>query len=157
MYAQLKSMAHRELQRSGGNTLDTTALVHELYVKLCSGRELEFPEVRQFFFYAARAMRHLLTDRARYRIRLKGGGSELHVPLTDETLDDVSINSQLALQLDAALDALEVDDVRAARVVELHYFAGLGLGRVGELLGLARSTVNRDWRYARSFLLAHLE
>ena len=152
VYPQLKSMAHRELNRVGAATLDTTALVHELFLKLCGGRTLEFAEPAQFFAYAARAMRHILLDRAYRRIRVKVGGDATHVEL-DDAVDAVGTNPQLALQLDAALTRLEGVDARAARVVELHYFAGLGLDQVAELVGISRRTVDRDWRFARAFLM----
>lgn len=156
VYDRLKSMAHRELKRANGHTLNTTALVHEAYVKISSGRELEFSDPGQFYLYAARAMRHILIDRARYRISLKAGGAEMHVTLNDAGVDGVAINPLLALHLDAGLEALERDDARVARVVELHYFAGLSLKHVAEILGVVRRTVDRDWRYARAFLLAQV-
>jgi RNA polymerase sigma factor (TIGR02999 family) len=157
VYPRLKSMAHRELGGARGRTLDTTALVHELYLKVCAGRDLQFGETRQFFTYAARAMRHILVDRARARARIKAGGNQHRFTWTESLGEPVATNPADALQLDAALDALEADDERAARVVELHYFAGLPLERVAEILGVVRRTVDRDWRYARAFLLARIE
>jgi RNA polymerase sigma factor (TIGR02999 family) len=157
VYQRLKSMAHRELGRlPPGATIDTTALVHELYVKVSSGHELSFEAPAQFFGYAARAMRHILVDRARHRMRLRAGGDQVRVELTDP-LPGNEADPVQALALDAALDALALEDRRAARVVELHYFAGLTLERVAELVGVTRRTIDRDWRYARAFLLAHLE
>ena len=156
VYDRLKVMAHRELYRASGNTLNTTALVHELYMKLSASRELNFGESVKFFAYAAMAMRHILIDRALRRVRSKFGGSNVHVALDDVGAQDVSLDPQLALQLDAAIRELEKDDPRAARVVELHYFAGLSLDRVGELLGVVRRTVERDWRYARAYLQRHV-
>ena len=157
VYAQLKAMAHRELGRAADQTLQTTALVHELYVKLCAGRELEFAGAGQFFSYAARAMRHILLDRAYHRMRIKVGGDATRVDLSDPGVEQVAVRPQLALQLDAALDALEATDARAARVVELHYFAGLGFDQVAQLVGISRRTVDRDWRFARAFLVAQVE
>ena len=158
VYSRLKAMAHRELGRGSARaTLNTTALVHELYVKICAGRELEFADPAQFFAYAARAMRHILVDRARHRMRLKVGGDQVRLSLSEPGADGLSISPQQALQLDAALTALESADARAAKVVELHYFAGLSLERVGELLGVVRRTIDRDWRFARAFLLAHID
>ncbi|HET6546522.1 MAG TPA: ECF-type sigma factor [Rhodanobacteraceae bacterium] len=157
VYQRLKSMAHRELDRlPAGATIDTTALVHELYVKVSAGDELHFDAPAQFFSYAARAMRHILVDRARHRMRLCAGAGQVRLSLTDPGFDGAEPDPQQALQLDAALDALAAEDERAARVVELHYFAGLSLERVAELLGVVRRTVDRDWRYARAFLLAHM-
>lgn len=157
VYAQLKSMAHRELGRASDQTLQTTGLVHELYLKLCAGRELEFAGAGQFFSYAARAMRHILLDRAYHRMRVKVGGNATHVDLTDPCVEQAAVRPQLALQLDAALNALEAADTRAARVVELHYFAGLGFDQVAQLVGISRRTVDRDWRFARAFLVAQVE
>lgn len=157
VYGGLKAMAHRELRRSSDHTLNTTALVHELYVKLSAGKELAFSRSEKFFGYAALAMRHILVDRAFRRTCLKSGGNEQHVELDDPSVDSVAGSPQLALQLDAALTALERFDTRAARVVELHYFAGLPMTRVAEVLGVTRRTIDRDWRYARAFLLAHAE
>lgn len=158
VYERLKRMAHRELGRAaGGGTVNTTELVHDLYLRLCRGNELAFAEPAQFFAYAARAMRHILVDRARQRLRLKAGGDQLRLSLTDPAVDAVALGPQQALLLDSALHALAADDARAARVVELHYFAGLTLERVAELLGVVRRTVDRDWRYARAFLLAQME
>ncbi|HET6546517.1 MAG TPA: ECF-type sigma factor [Rhodanobacteraceae bacterium] len=157
VYPRLKAMAHRELGRgAAGRSLDTTALVHELYVKVCAGRDLEFAETRQFFAYAGRAMRHILVDRARSLARVKAGGDRHRFTWTESIGDAIAFNPEEALQLDAALDALEADDARAARVVELHYFAGLPRARVAEILGVAQRTVDRDWRYARAFLLARI-
>jgi RNA polymerase sigma factor (TIGR02999 family) len=157
VYESLKSMAHRELGRAAGrSTINTTELVHELYMKLCTGREPSFGEPAQFFAYAARAMRHILVDRARHRLRLKAGGDQVRLSLTDPAFNAIDLGPEQALQLDAALDALALEDARAAQTVELHYFGGLGLQRVAEVLGVARRTVDRDWRYARAFLLAHI-
>lgn len=157
VYERLKRLAHRELGRASGATLNTTELVHDLYLRVSRGDELAFADPAQFFAYAARAMRHILVDRARQRLSLKSGGDQKRLSLTDPALDAIALGPQQALQLDGALDALALDDARAAQVVELHYFAGLTLDRVAELLGVVRRTVDRDWRYARAFLLAQME
>ena len=156
VYDELKVIARRELGRAGGNTLNATSLVHELFLKMNAGRKLDFEARPQFFIYAAQAIRHILIDHARRRLTMKLGGDVIQTSLTDPGVDSVAINSQHALQIDSALDALQAHDPRAARVVELHYFAGLPLQRVAEILGVVRRTVDRDWRYARSFLMAHL-
>jgi len=156
VYEELKVIAHRELSRAGGDTLNTTSLVHELFLKMSAGRALEFEARPQFFLYAAQAVRHILIDHARRRLTMKLGGELVQTSLTDPGVDNVTVSSQQALQIDEALNALQVSDPRAARVVELHYFAGLPLHRVAEVLGVVRRTVDRDWRYARSFLLARI-
>jgi RNA polymerase sigma factor (TIGR02999 family) len=153
VYARLKAMAGRQLARgSEPLSLDTTALVHELYLRIGGNAELKFAEPAQFFAYAARAMRHVLCDRARDRLRQRAGGDWQRVTLTgsDERL---SIDSaEDALAFDAALAELERRDERAARVIELRYFAGLEPDRIAEVLGLTRRTIDRDWRFARVFL-----
>jgi RNA polymerase sigma factor (TIGR02999 family) len=156
LYDQLKQMAHRELSKSGSHTLNTTGLVHELYLKVCAGREIRFGLKPQFYMYAASAIRHILIDRARRRLGPTFGGSDVHVSLGDLEVGSAAVSSQQALQLDAALTSLQAANPRAARVVELHYFAGLALQDVAEMLGLVRRTVDRDWRFARSYLTARI-
>jgi RNA polymerase sigma factor (TIGR02999 family) len=152
VYDELRKLARRELRRKSGNTLYTTELVHEVYMKVCLNGALTFDNQVKFFKYAAMAMRHILMDRAARRARVKFGGDSQHVDLDDPELGKSATSPLLALQLDAALRDLEKEDSRAAKIVELHYFAGLSLVRVGELLGVARRTVDRDWAYARAFL-----
>jgi RNA polymerase sigma factor (TIGR02999 family) len=152
VYARLKAMAGRQLARGATRaSLDTTALVHELYLRVGSNRELQFAHPAQFFAYAARAMRHLLRDRARDRLRQRAGGGWVRMTLTGS--DPIAITSaEQALALDDALERLALADARAAQVVEMRYFAGLSLEQVAETLGLARRTIDRDWRFARAFL-----
>jgi len=157
VYDRLKAMASRQLARGSRGTLDTTALVHELWLRVNTGRELAFEHPAQFFSYAARAMRHLLINRARDRLRLRAGGQWKRVTLDDRNSQLAIATAEQALALDAALDALEQNDARAARVVELRYFAGLSLEQVAATLGLTRRTIDRDWRFARAFIKAHLE
>ena len=151
VYERLKAMASRELARSDGATLNTTALVHELYMKITTGRELTFTEPAQFFGYAAQAMRHILVDRARQRLRIKRGSGVVPVDIVS---NDVAADTtaEHALELDDALNKLERDDPRAAQLVALHYFAGLPLPRIAEILGVTERTLSRDWRFARAFL-----
>ena len=158
VYERLKAMASRQLAGNRRNaTLDTTELVHELYLRIGQRQGLHFQEPAQFFAYAARAMRHLLINRARDRLRLRAGGQWNRVTLDDHNAQLAIETAEQALALDAALDALERTDTRAARVVELRYFAGLSLEQVAETLGLARRTIDRDWRFARAFIKSHLD
>ena len=157
VYARLKAMAARQLaQTPKGSTLETTALVHELYLRMSANRELEFGHRAQFFAYAARAMRHLLADRARDRLRQRAGGDWQRITLTGSDQQLAIDSAEQALALDAALQRLEQTDARAAQVLELHYFAGLTAEQIAETLGMARSTVDRDWRFARAFLKAEI-
>lgn len=163
VYDRLKAMAGRQLAgKRGEQSLETTALVHELYLRVCDGRELAFQHPAQFFKYAARAMRHLLLDRARDRQRQRAGGDWIRVTLSgfesDGAATALSIDSaEKALMFEAALESLEQADPRAARVVELRYFVGLTLEQVAQTLHVTRRTVDRDWRFARAFLNDQLD
>ena len=152
VYQRLKAMASRQLSSHERHTLDTTALVHELYLRVSVNPELAFEQPAQFFAYAARAMRHLLCDRARDRLRQCAGGGWSSVTLDGEDLRLAIDSAEESLALDAALSRLASVDTRAARTVELRYFAGLSLQQVAQTLGLARTTIDRDWRFARAFL-----
>ena len=152
VYERLKAMASRQRARGGApRTFCTTELVHEAYLRM-SESDNRYPRPAHFFAYAARVMRHVLTDAARRRAQIKRGGDQARVTLNDPLVDSVQFDPQLALQLDTALTALERDDPRAAQVVELHYFAGLELQEVADMLRVTRRTIDRDWRYARAFM-----
>jgi RNA polymerase sigma factor (TIGR02999 family) len=158
VYARLKAMAARQLAHGQpGTTLDTTELVHELYLRMNGPQELGFEHPAQFFAYAARAMRHLLINRARDRLRLRAGGQWARVTLNDSNLRLAVESAEQALALDDALRELESTDPRAAQVVELRYFAGLSLEDAAETLNVARRTIDRDWRFARAFIKARME
>lgn len=151
LYERLKAMASRQRLRGGApRTLCTTELVHEAYLRMGESN-FRFEQTAQFFAYAARAMRHLLADRARDRLRQRAGGNWVRMTLTGS--DPIAITSaEQALALDAAMERLAQTDARAAQVVELRYFAGLSLEQVAETLELNRRTIDRDWRFARAFL-----
>jgi len=155
VYDRLKAMAGRQLGAQR-NTLDATGLVHELYLRIGGGRELVFGHPDQFFSYAARAMRHLLADRARDRLRLRAGGDWVRTTLTGSDWRLALDSAEQALELDEAMKKLDAVDVRAARVVELICFAGLEHEQVAQALGIAVRTVARDWRFARAFLKSEL-
>jgi RNA polymerase sigma factor (TIGR02999 family) len=151
VYARLKAMASRRASIAGA-TLETTALVHELYLRMQRGGELRFEAPAQFFGYAARAMRHLLANRARDRLRQRAGGAWVRVTLDAQDERLAIENANEALALEESLQALEQSHARAAHVIELRYFAGLPVEQVADLLGIDRRTVHRDWRFARAFL-----
>lgn len=154
LYAELKRLA-RAQRRRRGDTLNTTGLVHDLYLSLAARDDLDLCEPVRFYAYAAKAMRHLLVDRARARARLKSGGDQILVelPHDDETmLADWLDNPERAFELDSAINALEREDARAAEVVELYLFGGLTLERIATMHGLSTRTVDRDWRFARAYL-----
>jgi len=155
VYDRLKAMAGRQLA-ARSNTLDATALVHELYLRMGGGRELAFEHPDQFFTYAARAMRHLLADRARDRLRQRAGGDWVRTTLTGSDWRLALDSADRALELDNAMQKLEAIDARAARAVELVCFAGLEHAQAAQVLGVAVRTVARDWRFARAFLKSEL-
>lgn len=152
VYARLKAMAGRQLAMHERGSLDTTALVHELYLRVSANREMEFSHPAKFFQYAAKAMRHLLSDRARNHLRQCAGGDWRRVSLSGAEQHETVADAGQALALEDALAQLESEHARAAQVVELRYFAGLTLEQIAQMLQLNRRTVDRDWRFARAFL-----
>lgn len=156
VYDRLKAMAGRQLG-AGRHTLDATALVHELYLRIGADRDLVFEHPNQFFTYAARAMRHLLTDRARGRLRQRAGGEWVRTTLTGSDWRLALDSADQAIELDQAMQKLEACDARAARVVELVCFAGLEHAQAAEALGVAARTVARDWRFARAFIKSEID
>jgi len=164
LYAELRVMAHRQRQRmgEGARHLQTTELVHELYMKL--ERQLDsgasIPQSREHFFaYAACALRHLLVDAVRGETRLKRGGSDRTVSLSEVV--PVSWfepkHMERAIDVHHALERIEVVSPEYVRLVELHVFLGLTLDEIAELRGTSRSTVKRQWRKARAWVAATLE
>lgn len=157
VYDRLKAMVGKQRRSWGGaETLNTTALVNELYLRVCAGRELRFEHPAQFFSYAARALRHLLSDQARNRLRARAGGDWVKVSLSVADEDAVIVDAEEALAIDDMLEQLEAAEPRAARVVQLRYFAGLTLEQIAQVLDVHRATVDRDWRFARAFLHSQL-
>jgi RNA polymerase sigma factor (TIGR02999 family) len=138
-----------------GHTLQATALVHEVQVRLLGSEALPGENRKQFFAFAAKAMRHLLVDHARTRGRQKRGGGARKVPL-DEGLvvgDEPDVD---LIALDEALERLSAMDERKGRVVELKYFAGLTGDQIAEVLDVSPATVDRDWEVARTWLFGEL-
>ena len=161
LYAELKRLAHAQRRAEAPDTLNTTALVHDLYLQRADRTDLDFREPARFYAYAAKAMRHLLIDRARARARIKVGGDQVRVDIDAQTTDEWSVDALIgdaatAMELDSALNALQREDVRAAEIVELYLFAGLTIERIAEVRQLSTRTVDRDWRFARAFLQAAL-
>ena len=150
VYAELKRVAEGYLRRERGATLQPTALVHEAYLKLVGGADVDWQDRRHFFAAAARLMRQILVDHARHRDAAKRQGGER---VTLSSLDPPDPRNAIdLLALDQALSALEGLDERKARVVELRVFAGLEFAEIGELLDLSRATLDREWRAARAWL-----
>lgn len=152
VYDRLRAAAHRELAtQSPGRTLNTTALVHETYMKLARSAGLDPSDRGHFFRLAAKAMRQILVDHARAHLTQKRGGSWVRV---DADLSRLAVETRASemLALDGALAELAALDPRLAEVVELRFFADLSVNEASEALGIAPRTVKRDWQKARLFL-----
>jgi len=153
LYETLRKLAHRQLRRSGGNTLNTTALVHEAWLKLARG-EPDLYDRAHFVAVAATAMRQILIDHARKRrAQRREPAGMTHVTL-DEVGQETHVEELLAI--DVILSRLAALDQRLARVVEWRFFAGLGEEEIARALGVDVRTVRRDWRKARAFVLSEL-
>ena len=155
VYPQLKAIASRRLAAEPRAGVQTTELVQETFLKLAGQTRIGWQGRAQFFALAAQQMRRILVDLARHRNRQKRGSGALHVTL-DERSALVSGPDVDVLALDAALVELREVDARAARVVELRFFAGLSVDETAEAIGVARPTIMRSWRFGRAFLARKL-
>lgn len=151
-YAELRRMAHRRLRRErDGHTLDTTALVHEAYLKLSKLDRIEWQGRTHFLATAAQAMRRVLVDYAVRRNAQKRAGGRARVPL-DRITVAVDEGAEDLLALNDALERLKAMDARQCRVVECRFFAGMSIDETAEALGVSPATVKRDWTHARAWL-----
>lgn len=156
VYGELRRLAHRYMTRErAGHSLQTTALVHEAYIRLVDLSHIEWRDRAHFFAIAASFMRRILVDRARSRAYRKRGGDVKQVSL-DETLVVPAESGLDMVKLDDALNALAGFDPRKARVVELRFFGGLTESETAEVLEVSRETVKRDWRLAKMWLLSEM-
>ena len=152
VYDEIRAVASRQIARAGrGETLSTTAVVHEAYLKLVRSPAIAWEDRGHFFAVAATAMRQILLNHARARAAKKRGGGVRPIELDTAALA-VDDHAEELIELDAALDRLERVDERLAKVVNLRFFAGLTAGETAEVLGVNERTVKRDWRAARAFL-----
>lgn len=159
VYEELRRLAAQKMvNESRGQTLQATALVHEAYVRLVDRNEAQSWSHRgHFFAAAAEAMRRILVDNARRKRRIKHGGGWNRIDLPEvEIFDDALNKHEQLIELDDALDKLAEEDPSSAEVVKLHFFGGLSLEVVAELLGISRATTYRHWAYARSWLKLEL-
>jgi RNA polymerase sigma factor (TIGR02999 family) len=159
VYEELHRIASRYLARErSGHTLQSTALVHEAFVKLVDQRRVEWQNRAHFFGLAAQAMRRILVDHARSRARLKRGadGERVSIEIADQAAPSDVIDPADALAVDAALQKLEHLDAAQARIVELRFFGGLTVEETAEVLATSASTVKREWTIARAWLYREL-
>jgi RNA polymerase sigma factor (TIGR02999 family) len=156
-YRELRELAHSKLQRAGKiTTLDTTALVHECYLRLNGVGQLEVTDRAHFLCYAARAMRSIAVDYARKRLTQRRGGDQVRLTIQSESIE-VCANEEEVVRLHDALEELAALDPRLVQVVELRYFAGLSLEEIANALDVAERTVRRDWEKARALLFGALQ
>lgn len=156
VYEELRRMAKSYMNsQPSGHTLQTTALIHEAYLKLADQREKRWQNRAHFFAVAAQAMRHILVDHARSHKTEKRGGETQIVSLDDVAIISNERANEL-VALDEALQNLSVLDERKSKVVELRYFGGLSVEETAEVLKISQETVMRDWRFAKTWLLREL-
>ena len=153
VYTELHRQAHRYLQKErSGHTLQTTALVHEAYLKLINQKSFAWESRSQFFAVAAMMMRRILIDYARTKHRLRRGGVKSDLPLETALTISVSDSDFDLLALDEALNRLAEREAHLAKIVELRFFSGLDVAETAEVLDISESTVKRDWQMAKAWL-----
>ena len=156
VYKELRRMAHRYMrQEQPGRTFDTADLVSEVYLKLVDSSRVQWQDRAHFLAVAARLMRQILVDFARSRHYAKRGGDAFRVTFR-ESLEMPDTDAAEWVTLDEALRALEAVDPRKSRMVELRFFGGLSVEETAEVLAVSPNTVQRDWRFAKSWLRREL-
>lgn len=152
VYKELRRMAHQYMRRErAGNTLQTSALINEAYIRLVDYDRMRWQDRAHFFAVAAQAMRRILVERARSRGRDKRGGAAQKVSL-DEAADLAVERAADIIALDDALTELSAIAPRKGLIVELRYFGGLNIDEAAEVLGVSSPTVQREWRAAKAWL-----
>jgi RNA polymerase sigma factor (TIGR02999 family) len=155
VYDELRRLAHHYMQgERTGHTLQTTALVHEAYLRLVECDRMQWRDRAHFFAMAATLMRRILVDHARERARDKRGHGIVFTGIHEEP--SASASTIDALALDEALERLAAMDAQQARIVELRYFAGLTIEATAKAIGLSPATVKREWTSARAWLYQQL-
>jgi len=159
VYAELHRLASRYRRKAGpGDTLRTTALVHEAYLRLVEVDRVDWHDRVHFFAVSAQLMRRIVVDRARARAALKRGGTA--PPVENVELDEITIPGSVPgadlIALDDALTALAQLDPRRARIVELRVFCGLSVEETAEAIGVSPQTIMRDWKLSKAWLLREL-
>ncbi|TVR66314.1 MAG: sigma-70 family RNA polymerase sigma factor, partial [Gemmatimonadales bacterium] len=155
LYDELHRLAQRVRKQRAGETMNTTALVHEAYIKVVSSEGFDPRSRLHFFRTAARAMRQILVGAARRKMAGKRGGDLFPVTFNEE-LYSGPVPAEKLISIDRAMDRLAAVDPRAAQVVECRFFAGLTVEETASALDVAPRTVKRDWRIARALLTAEL-
>lgn len=152
-YRELHSLARSRLRRAPHSTvLDTTALLHECYLRLSRVGDLKAEDRSQFMGYAARVMRSVIVDTLRERAAERRGGDQARMTLPTDVEDPAASGTRHVLEINDAIEALRLLDERLATIVELRYFAGLSNDEIAAILEVNERTVRRDWDRARAFL-----
>ena len=158
VYAELHRLAHRYMNREhAGHTLQTTALVHEAFLRLIGNPQESWQNRAHFYAIASQMMRRILVDYARANLRAKRGGDMTRIALEgfDLPVSEPALNPDV-IALDAALEKLAEIDLRRSRVVELRFFGGLNVEETALVLQVSPDTVIRDWRVAKAWLFRYL-
>ena len=156
VYDELRRLAHARMARSRGDTLQPTALVHEAYLRLIGDADPGWNSRGHFFAAAAQAMRNILVDQARRKATVKHGGdrvrleAEANEPTIETPVEDI-------LTVDEMIKRLEAEDPRKGQIVNLRYFVGLSAEDTAAALGISLRTVEREWRYIRTWLRQQLD
>jgi RNA polymerase sigma factor (TIGR02999 family) len=152
-YGELHQLARSRLRSGGRNTvLDTTALVHESYLRFIQGGRLRSEDRRAFFAYASRVMRSVIVDAVRERRAERRRGDAEHLTLDTQMQDELPAGEEAVLRTHEALDVLAQTEPRLSHVVEMRYFGGYSEAEIAEALGITERTVRRDWQKARLLL-----
>ena len=152
VYAELRVVAQAQLRRERpDHSLEASALVHEAYLRLLGGDYPTWNDRQHFFRAAAEAMRRILIEHARSRVRAKRGGKQVRIPLSGLSLASDQDPTQI-LALDAAIRRLREQDPQAAEIVELRFFGGLSVEETAQTLEVSERTVKREWAVARAWL-----
>jgi RNA polymerase sigma factor (TIGR02999 family) len=158
LYDELRRLARARLSSGGRNVLlDTTALVHESFLRLHGAGKVELTDRDHFMAYAATAMRSVIVDYVRRKASEKRGGDVEHVTLDTGVAESLGATDAEIVEVHEALEALAKVDARLVQVVEMRYFAGLSDDEIGAALGMTGRTVRRDWERARLLLSGMLE
>jgi len=156
VYDELHVMAKRYMSgQKQGHTFQTTELIHEAYLKLAAGEKQDWKNRAHFFGVAAMAMRHILVNYAVSKRSQKRGGDLQRVTFDDDSVVSIERSDEI-VALDEALKSLEALDRRKGRVVELRYFGGMSIDETASVLKVSPQTVQRDWRFAKSWLMREL-
>ncbi len=158
MYQELRQLAHRRLNASPrGQTLETTGLVHESYLRFLNAGRLRINDRAHFMAYASRVMRSIIIDISRAHVAERHGGGMLQVTLNTQIADGAYNSDEQLIRINEVLEELSQSEPRLVQIVEMRYFGGLNENEIAELLGVTARTVERDWHKARMLLGVALE